>query len=158
MWHACVCVQVRAIPHTQDDVEWLEMRCIVSDQVLGYVLGDTITDEKGNITHTIVKVNTPGVLKFFIMARKSGRVALKAARSWLPDHRFWFVPPRALEYSTGGWYIEWAGGQGHGGLHPGIACCLIGFQALEFELGVHVPWWLKPTLQTSPHHDRLLPT
>ena len=151
-------MQVKAVAHTEGDVSWLEMLCAVSGQVLGYVLGDTITDAQGTITHTIVKVNTPGVLKMWIMAHASGKAAFKASRTWLPDHRLWLVPPRALEYSTGGWYIEWAGGQGNGGLHPGIACCLIGFQALEFEHGINVPWWLKSTVQAPPRHDRLLPT
>lgn len=153
------CMQVKAILHTQDEMTWLEMRCTVSDQVLGYVLGDSITDAGGHVTHTILKLDTPGVLKTFIMARASGKVALKASRTWLPSHRYWFVPPRTIEYSTGGWYVEWSGGerQGRGGLHPGIACCLLGFQALQFENGVHVPWWLKSTLQAPQHDVCMLP-
>jgi hypothetical protein len=146
--------------HAYDEVNFLEMHCTVSGQVLGYVLGDTITDVEGNTTHRVVNFNSPGVLKFFVFPRESGRVVLKASRTWLPDHRFWFVPPRALEYSTGGWYVEWSGSQqmhGSEGLHPGIACCLLGLQALEFENGVHVPWWLKRTLKAPQRDVQLLP-
>lgn len=101
------------------------------------------------------------VLKMFILNRVSGRVALKASRTWLPDHRFWIVPPRTAEYSTGGWYIERAGApHAHSSkvdLHPGIACCLLGVQALGFETGINVPWWLRGTLQAAQSNMPLLP-
>eukprot|EP00892_Ulva_mutabilis_P005171 jgi/Ulvmu1/3025/UM015_0065.1 len=104
-----------------------------------------VADAQGRHTHTIMAHSTPGVLHTAIFSMAARKVVFRATRTWLPDPQFWFIPPRTRDYETGGWYVEWAGHEQAsrpGWLHPGIACIILGMNALDVERG-QGPWWLQ---------------